>query len=294
MIRKNSYITIQAFMVKDLKLKGNELLIYALIYGFCQDGRSVFSGTARYIAEWVGIDKRNVFENLRKLVNKGLIKKIEKEEGGLKLVDYKVVYDDETSGEVMNHQGGDDESSLGGGDETSGGGSDESSPHNIDIDNIILDNIEDRKKKEINIKKKESLSVSRCSTDDKTLIDLWNGIADRWTLPKIISITPERRKKIRNILKVFNIGYEEFFKEVEEGIMGSDFLRGKKYRWNPVIREYDIEDLSWRANFDFFLRESSYRKTVEGMYESADVARYKKEGKWENVKRMWLSNSNKN
>ena len=35
-IKKESFFTIQAFMVNDLKLKSNELLIYAIIFGFSQ------------------------------------------------------------------------------------------------------------------------------------------------------------------------------------------------------------------------------------------------------------------
>ena len=34
-ISKN-YLNIQGWMVQDLELKGNELLAYALIFGFCQ------------------------------------------------------------------------------------------------------------------------------------------------------------------------------------------------------------------------------------------------------------------
>lgn len=121
MIQENNYITIQGWMVKDLKLKGNELICYALIYGFSQDGISVFSGTSTYIAEWLGIDKRNVLDVLKRLCQKGLIVKVEKIVNGVKLCDYK------TSGVVIKHQGG--------GDETSGGGGDETSYHNNSIDN---------------------------------------------------------------------------------------------------------------------------------------------------------------
>ena len=33
-VKDNNYICIQAFMVKQLELKGNQLLVYALIYGY--------------------------------------------------------------------------------------------------------------------------------------------------------------------------------------------------------------------------------------------------------------------
>ena len=116
MIPNNNYIIIQAFMVNDLNLKGNELLVYALIYGFSQDGQSVFSGTSKYISDWIGIDKRNVLEILKRLVEKELIIKSDKVVNGIKLCDYK------TSPVVMKHHRG--------GDETS--------PHIYNIDNIKI------------------------------------------------------------------------------------------------------------------------------------------------------------
>ena len=47
----NSTIVLHPFMTRDLKLKGNELLVYAVIYGFSQDGMSSFFGSRRYIAD---------------------------------------------------------------------------------------------------------------------------------------------------------------------------------------------------------------------------------------------------
>ena len=43
-----AYIVIQDWMISDLQLKGNELLTYALIYGFSQDGESEFKGSLKY------------------------------------------------------------------------------------------------------------------------------------------------------------------------------------------------------------------------------------------------------
>ena len=129
MISNSNYINIQGFMVKDLKLKGNELLAYALIYGFSQDGETWFTGSSKYISEWLNIDRRNVLAVLQKLVEKGLLIKNEKIINGVKLCDYKaVIGSDKTSQGMMNHHRGYDETSQGGGDETS--------HHNTSIDNI--------------------------------------------------------------------------------------------------------------------------------------------------------------
>ena len=76
MIDKNNFITVQGWMVTDLHLSGSELLCYALIYGFSQDGKSMFSGTANYIADWLNINRRQVMRILQHLVDKNLIEKI--------------------------------------------------------------------------------------------------------------------------------------------------------------------------------------------------------------------------
>ena len=130
MLRDDNYITVKAFMRTELNLKGSELLTYALIYGFSQDGQSKFQGTAQYVADWLGIDKRNALTVLRKLVDKGLIKKYEKLEKGKKYCDYQVTKYQQT------------------GDKTSPVTGDKTSPHNNSIDNnkenIIKESFSDR------------------------------------------------------------------------------------------------------------------------------------------------------
>ena len=46
-MKDGSYVVIQAFMLNDLHLKGNELIVYATVYGFTQDGEHWFHGTRR-------------------------------------------------------------------------------------------------------------------------------------------------------------------------------------------------------------------------------------------------------
>lgn len=87
-VKDGNYITIQSFMIKDLKLKGNELLAYAIIYGFSQNGESKFTGSLQYIADWTNSTKQGVMKNLKALVEKGLIVKTEVYENGVKFVKY--------------------------------------------------------------------------------------------------------------------------------------------------------------------------------------------------------------
>lgn len=76
MVKPENYIMILGWMRTELELKGNELNLYAIIYGFTQDGETEFSGSIRYMQEWLGADsKQTVFNALDKLIKKGLIQK---------------------------------------------------------------------------------------------------------------------------------------------------------------------------------------------------------------------------
>jgi len=72
-MKNNNYINIQGFMLSELKLKGNELLIYAIIYGFSQDGENTFYGSLSYIEEMLDISKNGVRNVLKSLISKNLI-----------------------------------------------------------------------------------------------------------------------------------------------------------------------------------------------------------------------------
>ena len=74
MIKDANYITIQGWMKNKLYLNGNELLTFAIVYGFIQDGKN-FTGSRQYIADWIGISVRWVQTILNGLVLKKILKK---------------------------------------------------------------------------------------------------------------------------------------------------------------------------------------------------------------------------
>lgn len=76
-MKSENFVTIQGWMCNELELKGNDLLIYALIYGFSQDGESAFSGSRNYIADTFNISKPTVDKALQDLLNKNYIIKYE-------------------------------------------------------------------------------------------------------------------------------------------------------------------------------------------------------------------------
>ena len=91
-IRDSNYITILAPMITRLKLKGNELLVFALIHGFSQDGESRFKGSLRYLIEWTGLDKTTVIKILKSLVEKQYITKFEYEKNKVRYCEYTTNY----------------------------------------------------------------------------------------------------------------------------------------------------------------------------------------------------------
>ena len=72
-MKENSYITIQAWMRNELQLKGNDLLVYAIIYGFSQDGESKFEGSLQYLADWCGCTRQGIKKNVNHLIQLDLI-----------------------------------------------------------------------------------------------------------------------------------------------------------------------------------------------------------------------------
>lgn len=148
-------------MVNDLQLKGNELIIFAIIYGFSQDSDSVFNGSLQYLASWTNSTKRGVIKNLKSLLEKDYIVKNEIVKNGVKYCNYSVktttVYNMSQSSQVVNkvHQG-----------------SEQSSPNNIEYkeSNISINtpitnqdntNITKERKKSNKLSIEEGLEIAR-------------------------------------------------------------------------------------------------------------------------------------
>lgn len=88
-VNKENYIALQGWMLSDLKLKGNELIIYACIYGFSQAENQAFTGSLQYLADWTNSTKQGVIKCLKSLVEKGLLQKKENIINGIKFCEYR-------------------------------------------------------------------------------------------------------------------------------------------------------------------------------------------------------------
>lgn len=100
-IKDGNFFTVQAFMRNDLNLKGNELLIYAIIFGFSQVENQFFTGSLNYLAEWTGISsKTTVMTVLKNLIDKGLLEKEDIYSNGIKYCKYKALTEPKPKEEI--------------------------------------------------------------------------------------------------------------------------------------------------------------------------------------------------
>ena len=90
MVHNENYITIQGWMINELGLKGNSLIIYATIYGFSQTNNCEFTGSANYLAQWCGCSRQTVMTVLNKLIADNLIIKHEEFRNNVKFCSYGV------------------------------------------------------------------------------------------------------------------------------------------------------------------------------------------------------------
>jgi hypothetical protein len=196
-MENTDFLNIQGWMINELNLKGNELIIYALIYGFTKDGVSEFRGSRQYMADWTNSSVRSVQNVVNSLVNKGMIEKNNhiNKYGSLETPGYKAINVPKLSSEKNSlvekkvHEGSEKnslvEKKVHGGSEKSSsplekkvhGGSEKSSHNNID--NNISNNIVDIKEK--NIKKESVNSVIAEYTENKDLQDALHGFVEMRT-----------------------------------------------------------------------------------------------------------------
>lgn len=83
------YTVVPEWASKNLKLSGNELMLFSYIYGFSQDEGSCCYSTSKEISDLLCISQRSVFNILESLVNKNLIVRVELNIIGVKAVGYR-------------------------------------------------------------------------------------------------------------------------------------------------------------------------------------------------------------
>lgn len=72
-IKDENYYQISGWMVNRLGLKGSELQVFAIIYGFSQDGESKFTGSINYLCDWLGVSRPTAMKTLKELTDREFI-----------------------------------------------------------------------------------------------------------------------------------------------------------------------------------------------------------------------------
>ncbi len=252
---ENFYVT-HGWMRKKLGLKGNELDVYAIIYGFSQTENQFFTGSHQYLAEWVGVSRQTIITCLNSLIKKGLIIKKEKIVNGVKFCEYKAEsltgYQESLQGDVkifdMGYQ-----IIL---QDCQNFSFDTSIIYNISDsikDNIILEvgssSPESGNKAEIPAESPKPTEQQKEKIPFKEIQETYNDICK--SLPKIIKLSDKRKKTIKERL---NDGYTvEQIKKAFEMAEASPFLRGEVNK-------------SFHADFDWIFESDHLLRILENKY----------------------------
>ena len=194
-MKNKNYITILGWMVNELSLSGNDLICYAVIYGFSQDD-NFWEGSQSYLSDWLGVSRRTVIDILKRLISNGLIAKQEYEVNNVKFCKYKAI--------VPNTIGCEDSAQ---------GGSEDSAHDNNN-------NNKNKEEKDKSFSKKEHI-------DYDAIVKCWNET--NTLLPNVKMLNNKRKEQIRTLLASNNATVDDLMKAINI-ISMSSFCQGKNDR----------------------------------------------------------------
>lgn len=207
-MRSTDYILIQGWMINDLGLKGNALLIFAIIYGFSKDGESEFTGSLKYLSKSTGSTKNTVIKAIQDLLLAQYIVKRAETKNSITFNSYS-----QNEPVVQKLVGGSAETAPGGSAET-GRGSAETGTNNT-IYTTSIDNTNDR---------------GAGPEILKDIVSRYHQIKD---LPKVVKLTDTRKKHI--LARVKEHGMEKV-EAVFNKVINSRFCKGENRRgWKADI-----------------------------------------------------------
>ena len=231
MIKQKSHIVIDAYMLQ-LGLKGNELLIYALIAGFCQDGVSECWTSQETMAEWCGgISTRAVRDILQNLITKKLITKKECLNKNVKY-SYKVV-------EIVPELSSNEQEVFSTQQEVFSGSDRNFFPvvQELSSGNNKIDNIYDNKIDNKTIKEKKEIKEKK-----KDLPETKERVFKKPSVEEISSYCQERNN---------NINPEQFYDYYEAN--GWKINRNPMKDWKATVRNWERNEFNRKSADNFGL-----------------------------------------
>lgn len=88
-VNNNNYFSIHGWMVNELNLQGNELMTYAIVYGFSQTEGTKFTGSINYLCDFTNSSRTTIIKCLKTLTEKKLIIKNQKNINGVVFNEYR-------------------------------------------------------------------------------------------------------------------------------------------------------------------------------------------------------------
>ncbi len=250
MVKDENYFIVAGWMINRLGLSGNDLSVYAIVYGFSQTDDQEFTGSAQYLADFCGISRRSVSSILSKLTKSGHLEKREEVINGVKLCRYRasnfIGYEEIAQGMKNLHRGYEETSQGVGRNFT--GGYEETSHNNKEYKKEI-------KKEDINkpetpkAMSEANGEVTHSQIPYSKIMEMYNSICK--SLPSIRGLSSDRKK---HISARFNNGFTiDDFRTVFENAEASDFLAGRSGK-------------QWSASFDWLICDKYFPKVLEGEY----------------------------
>ena len=209
-MKNENFITIQGWMVNELNLSGNDLICYAVIYGFSQDD-NYWEGSQTYLSEWLGVSRRTTIDILNRLILNGLIDKQEYEVNKVKFCKYKAIVPNFTRCE-----------------ESAQGGCEESAHCIYNKDNY---------------KEERDKSLSKKAKKDDLFEKCWQAYRRKGSKAKAKSywnkLTEEEKQRVLPHIKVYvsvrDISYQKDFERyLRDKIFDTVIVNGKDIVYDPT------------------------------------------------------------
>ena len=229
-LQNENFFTIYGWMLNELHLKGNELLVYAVIYSFGDEG---IKGGIATVQDWTGCSRNTTKSALRSLQSKGLIEWTYSVGNGRQISNFIRSKIDTVNFRPYQKLTG-QELTFKGSKIDYGKGS--------KIAPSIYNSIKDSKR---GIVKKHNKSI-----DYEKIKDDYNSTCK--SLAKVTVLSENRKRAIKTIIDRFG---EEKLQEVFRLSEESNFLRGDNNR-------------GWQRSFDWLLKENNFVKVLDGNYKN--------------------------
>ena len=91
-VKDDNFFLVSGWMLNRLNLKGTALHVFAIIYGFSQDGEGSYTGSLQYLMDFTNTTKKTIISTLQELVEKGYLIKTENYINGVKFIKFFAIF----------------------------------------------------------------------------------------------------------------------------------------------------------------------------------------------------------